>query len=139
MATTATLRALAFVMLNRVIRLGGISGLIIFGLGLALTWALASYVSAWWWLLLLIIVPPLLIGLVLWTLARNVARAVYATPLSRPQRTALNQFIDKVQGLAEYRSLPPWLFGFVLAKDLVLHRDARSAPQNYRQFEHVKA
>lgn len=70
--------------------------------------------------------PPLLIGLVLWTLARNVARAVYATPLSRPQRTALNQFIDKVQGLAEYRSLPPWLFGFVLAKDLVLHRDARS-------------
>jgi len=89
-------------------------------------WALAYFFSAWWWLLIL----PVLFLLGLYVIVRLIVAVVisqfHVGQLSKEQRTALDDFIDKVQQVLEARATPLPIIALICIKDIVVHRDLKT-------------
>ena len=109
------------------IKFATIVGGLVFGLGFLAIWALAYYFSAWWWLLLIGFVPAFLIALFLRLFVGFLAAKIYPKPLSKSQKKLVNNFADKLQRLAEARGMGWPVFAFLSLKDLIFHRDLRTA------------
>ncbi len=108
---------------RRFVRLADILVAVITIILVAGVWALTYFFSAWWWLLVL----PLLFLLGLYVIVRLIVAViishVHVGQLSKGQRTALDDFIDKVQQAIEARATPLPLIALICIKDIVVHRD----------------
>jgi hypothetical protein len=93
---------------------------------LVLVWLLATYVDPLWWLLLIFFIPLVIIGGLVYLLARFISRKLYPKTITQSQRGALNDFIDKLLRVLEARSIPPVLIAGIVVKDLVLYRDLKT-------------
>lgn len=84
---------------------------------------LAHFFSAWWWLLII----PFILLFGFFLLVRFFIgffiRRIHAERLTPEQRSSLDAFVDKIQGLLEARSTPLPLIVLISLKDLLFHRD----------------
>jgi len=123
MSRITVARALTARFARRFVRLADILVAVITIILVAGVWALTYFFSAWWWLLVL----PLLFLLGLYVIVRLIVAViishVHVGQLSKGQRTALDDFIDKVQQAIEARATPLPLIALICIKDIVVHRD----------------
>lgn len=120
------LRAVMASVGQRALMFAAILGGALFAIVLLLIWALAHFASEWWWLLLIIYIPLLLIGLIIWLLARFIVRRLYPRRLSVEQKQLLSSFTDKIQHLLETRGMGWPAFALLNVKDLLFHRELRT-------------
>lgn len=120
------LRTVVATYAKRIIQISGWIGLGVFILLLATTWLLAHYLSSYWWLTLIFILPLGLIGLVIFFVSHLIANTIQGRQLSRPQRKLIGNYLDKVQAIVEATQLSMGFLLFVIAKDLLLHRNLQT-------------
>lgn len=123
---SSTLRAVAAVYAKRIIRLVTVIGVVIFILLIIGTALLAAYVSNYWWLALIFILPISIIVSILLILSLLVANAVQGKELRRPQEKLVGAFVDKLQSVVERTQLSFGFVLFIIAKDLLFHRNLKS-------------
>jgi hypothetical protein len=123
-ATRAVLSLLA----RRVLYFWTILAIVIFALIFLACWALAYYVSPWWWLLLMAYIPVLTVFIAIRLVVGFFVNKLYPRKdLSSTQRKAVSNFASKLQRLAEARGIGWPMFAFLCFKDLLFHRDLRTA------------
>lgn len=78
--------------------------------------------SAWWWILLVFIICGTVFSLVLLVTARIVIR-IFRPGMSRIQKQAVNDFVDKTERIAETIQTPPFMIFFKILKDVISPRE----------------
>lgn len=116
-------RALTARIAQRVIRIATGIALGVFLAVLAATWALAYFFSAWWWLLIVPFIFLLAVFLVVRLFVVLIIRQIHSERMTRPQRQALDAFVDKLQAIAEARATPLPIIVAICIKDILFHRD----------------
>ena len=121
-------RAVITVLVRRAVQFWTFIAFGLFALIFAICWALATYVSPWWWLLLIAYLPLLAFALLVRVIIGFFLESLFCTrDLSKPQRLAVNAFVDKIQRLLEARGMGLWVFTLLSFKDILFHRDLRTA------------
>lgn len=117
------LRALSAVIARRALRVAVVLAVVIAVLLFGVIWLLAAQLSTWWWLLLIIYLPLVMIGVGLGLLLRAIITRLQPRGLSHEERSALEQFADKLQRMIELRGLRWPALVMLSIKDMLLHRD----------------
>lgn len=120
----ATARALAAYTAARSIRLITLAFSIITIILLLVAFLLTYYISAWWLLLLIPILFFGLVFLIIRFIVNRIVRLIYRHPFNHDQRKKLEAFTQKIIGLLEARSTPPFFFAIMTVKDILIRRDA---------------
>jgi len=123
MSKITVMRALTARFARRFLRLADLLVAVIAIILIAGVWALAYFLSAWWWLLILPVILLLGVYMIVRIIVAVVVTRVHVGQLSKVQRTALDDFIDKVQQALEARATPPPIIAIICIKDIVVHRD----------------
>lgn len=116
-------RALTVTIARRIITLATWIALTIFVVILLICWALAYFFSPWWWLLIIPFILLLIIFFVVRLILMFIVKRIYGDTLTKQQRTALNEFTDKIWGLLEARSTPIPIIVLISIKDILFHQD----------------
>lgn len=119
------LRAVAGVYAKRTIVLAGWIGLGVFIALIVVTWLLAYYYSSYWWLSLIFILPIGLIGGVIFSVSFSVANIVQGA-LTKSQHKRVKAYVNKLQSVIEATQLSGPFILFIIAKDLLLHRNLQT-------------
>lgn len=78
--------------------------------------------SVWWWLLAFPVFSAIIIGILTLLIARFIIGMI--TPqLTQPQHTAVTDFVDKLERVAERAQTPPFWIAFKVIRDVIRPRD----------------
>lgn len=122
----AVFRALSSVFAGKILSLAKLALILGAVVLFAVIWALAAFFDPWWWLLLIIAIPVLVLGLIIYAVAKMLSRQLYPQRLTKQQTKSLNNFADKTLRILEARSMPPPLIAAMVVKDLLTHRELKS-------------
>lgn len=123
MSKLTVARALTATVARRMIKLATLLALGIFIVILLICWALAYFFSPWWWLLIIPFVLLLFVFLIVRLILMLIVKRIHGNALTNQQRTALNDFVDKIWGLLEARSTPIPIIVMISIKDILFHQD----------------
>jgi len=123
MSKLTVARALTAHIALRVLRAVTLAVFAIFVLIVIVCGLLAHFFSPWWWLLLIPFVGLVGVFVIILLLFAIFIAQVHSQRLTKPQRDAMDDFVDKIQQLVEARSTPLPLFALITLKDLLVHRD----------------
>lgn len=123
MAKLTIARALTARVAQRVILIATFIATAVFVAIFFLTWALAYFLSGWWWLLIVPFVFLFVLFLVIRLFVVLIVRQIHSERMSKTQRQALDDFVDKLQALIEARATPLPIVIAICIKDLLFHRD----------------
>lgn len=116
-------RALTARIAYRFVRIATIIVVVALALITLATGALVYNFSAWWWLLLLPFVVLFVLFLIVRFIVMLIVRRIHTERMTKQQRKALDEFVDKIQALIEARSIPlPFVIAICL-KDVIIHKD----------------
>lgn len=79
-------------------------------------------ISAWWWLLAFPVFSAIIIGILALLIARVII-GIITPQLTRPQHTAVTDFVDKLERVAERAQTPPFWIAFKVIRDVIRPRD----------------
>lgn len=92
----------------------------------ALTWILASNINAYWWLALIFVIPLTLVCGILFGASYYITTLLYKSKLSKTQRQHIDDYVEKIEEVAEISQFTPPVILFTMAKDLTLYRELRT-------------
>lgn len=116
-------RALTARVAQRFVRIATVLVFVAFSLITLITACLAYSFSAWWWLLLIPFVAILIVFLLVRLVVVMIVRRIHSEHMTKQQRSALDEFIDKIQAIIEARGIPLPFVVAICLKDIVVHRD----------------
>lgn len=123
MSKLTVARALTAAIARRITILATWIALAVFVVMIIICWALAYFFSPWWWLLIIPFVVLLGVFLVIRLIVLFIVKRIHGDNLTKHQRSALNEFADKIWGLLEARSTPIPIIVLISIKDILFHQD----------------
>lgn len=79
-------------------------------------------ISAWWWLFAVPVFSAVILGIFGLLIARLVI-GIITPKLSRPQQSAVADFVDKLERVAERAQTPPFWIVFKVIRDVIWPRN----------------
>jgi uncharacterized membrane protein len=138
MAKITVARAVSAHIARRIIRLVSVIAAVVLAVLLIITWALAHFFSTWWWLLLIPVFILLVVFLVIRFILSFIVRKIHVGNLNQEQKSALDDFTDKLERLIEARGTPPIFFVLLSVKDLLIYRDIKTLKELVRDSTSLK-
>lgn len=104
-----------------ILRQAAIWATVILAVLLAIIWMLTYFFSDWWWLLAIPVAGLALIALTAWVVVRFIVKRLQPV-LTKKQRLATEQFVEKAQRLFENATTPYPLLAIRLVLDVLFQR-----------------
>jgi hypothetical protein len=98
--------------------------LLVVGVGLTIVLLLAIWlttVNIWWWLLLVPVIVVVCAAVTIYVALRLII-TVLSPILTKPQRTAVSDFVDKLERVTDNLQTPMFIIIFRVLRDVVLKR-----------------
>lgn len=80
---------------------------------------IAAISSGWWWLLAILPTVFIVVGLIIWSIARLIVMRV-APPMNKRQTAATKQFIKRIDRVAEHVGTPKFVIIYRVVKDIIV-------------------
>ena len=116
-------RALTALVARRAIQFASVIAVIITVVGITISAILVYLFTPWWWLLAALFILVFGVFLLIRIITMTIVRVIHPNKLTREQKQAMNQFVDKIQEIVEAKSMPLFLVALICIKDILFHQD----------------